>query len=64
MSSLSATPTDPTRHPGPGLRDPLLAIAALMALLVVVEWAVPVTSPAPAASTLDAVAVVPSPAPG
>jgi signal transduction histidine kinase len=58
MSSLSATPTDPTRHPGPGLRDPLLAIAALMALLVVVEWTVPVTSPAPAASTLDAVAVV------
>jgi signal transduction histidine kinase len=50
--------TDRTpRHPGPGLRDPLLVIAALMTLLVLVEWAVPVTSPGPAASTLDAVAV-------
>jgi hypothetical protein len=58
MSPASTMSTDRTpRHPGPGLRDPLLVIAALMTLLVLVEWAVPVTSPGPAASTLDAVAV-------
>lgn len=56
--SNGGTTTAPGRlAPGAGLRDALLTIAALMTLLVLVELAVPSTSPVSTASVLDAVAV-------
>ncbi len=58
-------PPGPARHPtGTSLRDALLTVGGLLGVLVLVELAVPSTSPAFAASVLDAIAVTTSRWPG
>jgi len=59
MARASGDTTTTTGRPaaGAGLRDALLTVAVLMALLVLVELAVPSNSSVSAASALDAVAV-------
>jgi signal transduction histidine kinase len=53
----SLAPPDLPEHPGSSLRDALLTIGALMAVLVAVELAVPAAGVVSAASILDGVAV-------
>lgn len=53
----SPAPPDLPDHPGSSLRDALLTIGALMAVLVAVELAVPAAGVVSAASILDGVAV-------